>query len=69
MDNYCIFVTYNNERAAFKLFNAQDCIGCCELTQKGSRRIISDSTDILSLWEEALKKFGRDKGQKDDRFM
>ena len=29
-----------------------DCIGCGELTQKGSRRIISDFTDILSLREE-----------------
>ena len=45
------------------------CIGYGELRQKGSRRIISDSTDILSLREEALKKIGRDKGQEDDRFM
>ena len=46
-------------------------IGCGELTKKGSRRIISDSTstDILSLWEEVLKKIGRDKGQEDDRFV
>ena len=42
------------------------CIGCGELTQKGSRRLISDSTDILSLWK---KKIGRDKGQEEDRFM
>ena len=32
------------------------CICCGKLTQKRSRRIISDSTDILSLWEEALKR-------------
>ena len=46
--------------------DCRDMEDCGELT---SRRIISDSTDILSLWEEALKKIGRDKGQEDDRFM
>ena len=45
-----------------KIMEDKYCIGCGELTQKGSRRIISDSTDILSLWEEALKKIWKRQG-------